>query len=96
MYEFLPQTSLKLPHQDLPSAVVNTYNGHIYTRFEEVITWEKAEAFCEKEGGHLAIVSSRGEQLAIAQMFSDVPYGEEYGFILKLDLSKKIGGQTMS
>ena len=73
MHKLLSQTSPELP-QDLSQAVVNTYNGHTYARFDEVMTWEEAEAFCEKEGGHLATITSREEQLAIAQMFSDAPY----------------------
>jgi hypothetical protein len=73
MHKLLSQTSPELP-QDLSQAVANTYNGHTYARFDEVMTWEEAEAFCEKEGGHLATITSREEQLAIAQMFSDAPY----------------------
>lgn len=157
MHELLSRTSPALP-QNLSPDAVNTYNGHTYARFDEVMTWEKAEAFCENAGGHLATITSRQEQLAIAQLFSDAPYsaywlgatdkewegawkwvtgesfdwtnwydnqpdnddqneyeeenylttvlnwntqwndapnGEEYGFILELDPSNEVEGQTM-
>ena len=42
-----------------------TYNGHKYTFFETGCSWEEAKSFCEEQGGHLATISSRGEQKAI-------------------------------
>ena len=73
MHELLSRTGLEIPKNLSPDAV-NTYNGHTYARFDEVMTWEDAEAFCENAGGHLATITSRQEQLAIAQLFSEAPY----------------------
>ncbi len=42
-----------------------TYNGHKYTYYETGCSWEEAKDFCEEQGGHLATISSRGEQKAI-------------------------------
>ena len=41
------------------------YNGHNYVLYESGLSWTEAKRFCEEQGGHLATISSRGEQNAI-------------------------------
>ena len=43
MHKLLSQTSPELP-QDLSQAVANTYNGHTYARFDEVMTWGRSRS----------------------------------------------------
>lgn len=45
-----------------------SYNGHTYALFESGISWTEARIFCEEQGGHLATITSRGEQKAITQL----------------------------
>lgn len=48
------------------------YNGHYYEIYSERLTWAQAKAFCEKRGGHLATITSEGENAAIQKMISSV------------------------
>ena len=41
------------------------YSGHTYQLFDEGMTWEDAKAYCEKKGGHLAVITSKEEQACI-------------------------------
>ena len=54
----LEETSTKC---DIPNDAYE-YNGHYYKVYLTRTTWDKAENACEKLGGHLATVSSVGEQ----------------------------------
>ncbi len=47
------------------------YNGHTYTLFETGCTWEEAKRSCEEQGGHLATITSRKEQKAIATLVKE-------------------------
>lgn len=73
MHELLSSTSPQLP-QNLSPANVISYNGHTYARFDEVMTWEDAEAFCENAGGHLVTISGWREQLIVSELISDGAY----------------------
>lgn len=46
------------------------YNGHTYVAFDLSMTWEEAEAYCERLGGTLATVTSSGEQAAVEEIIS--------------------------
>ncbi|MGN0542908.1 MAG: leucine-rich repeat protein [Acutalibacteraceae bacterium] len=46
-----------------------TYNGHIYSLYNESLTWTEAKAFCESIGGHLVTISDQAEQDAISSLF---------------------------
>ena len=41
------------------------YNGHVYNIFNYEMTWDEAVAYCEKLGGHMAIISSADENKAL-------------------------------
>ncbi|MCQ2496961.1 MAG: hypothetical protein MJ131_10285 [Lachnospiraceae bacterium] len=44
-----------LPQEAMP------YNGHYYCRYDIDTDWDEAEAYCESLGGHLAVITSEGE-----------------------------------
>jgi len=54
-----------------------TYNGHDYMLFEEGMSWTDAEAKCQAMGGHLASITSSGEQSALANLVNK-GYGGSY------------------
>ncbi|MBR3417609.1 MAG: carbohydrate-binding protein [Oscillospiraceae bacterium] len=43
-------------------------NEHRYRRFELSMTWDEADAYCKAQGGHLATVTSAGEQALIEDL----------------------------
>ena len=46
------------------------YNGHSYQLFDMGMTWPEAKAYCENLGGHLAVITSAGEQTVIESLLS--------------------------
>ena len=44
------------------------YDGHTYQVFETMVSWHEAKAYCESQGGHLAVITSEEEQLALEAM----------------------------
>ena len=46
-------------------------NGHVYELYDNKMGWEEAEAFCEKQGGHLISVDSAFENKLAYDMISD-------------------------
>ena len=44
------------------------YNGHEYTLFYGKKTWHEAKRLCEKMGGHLVTINSKGEQKFIKKL----------------------------
>ncbi len=44
------------------------FNGHSYKLFDMDFTWYEAKAYCEKLGGHLAIITSENEQVFIESL----------------------------
>lgn len=55
--DYLPQKTL-------------TYNKHVYSIYNEMMTWKEAKAICETMGGHLATVTSVGEQQMIENLIT--------------------------
>lgn len=45
-----------------PTELVDPVNGHSYAVFDNPTTWSYAKKYCESLGGHLATVTSQGEQ----------------------------------
>lgn len=58
----------KCPHQLTDK---NKYNGHYYLAFDESLSWTEAKDYCENLGGHLATVTSQGEQNFIVGLFNE-------------------------
>lgn len=45
-----------------------TYNNHTYYLYDDLLSWHDAKNQCEKSGGHLATITSQGEQEAIQKL----------------------------
>lgn len=53
------------------AAAVISWNGHTYARFEQELAWEDAEAFCEKAGGHLMVITSEAENIVAEKLIQN-------------------------
>ena len=50
---------------------VKTYNGHCYEfQLFQIVNWNRAEHDCNRKGGHLVEINSRGEQEFILSTLS--------------------------
>lgn len=48
-----------------------THNGHSYQVFDERISWQEASEYCEKNGGHLATITSEEENSYLMRLLPD-------------------------
>ncbi|MBR1647905.1 MAG: hypothetical protein IJ685_14205, partial [Selenomonadaceae bacterium] len=55
-----------------------TYNGHSYYIFYGLSSWEQAKAYCESRGGHLAVITSSGENSALFNYMKRAGYDSAY------------------
>lgn len=46
------------------------YNGHSYKLYDKPMSWTKAKAYCEKLGGHLVTITSKGEKNFVVKQLS--------------------------
>ena len=63
------------PEEELDLAYIpegaEIYDGHYYVVFDEPIYWDDAKASCESMGGHLATITSQGEQDFVANLIEN-------------------------
>lgn len=52
----------------LEPVATKEYNGHIYTLYNDVLSWNDAKTKCEEMGGHLVTVTSQEEQAVIEEL----------------------------
>ncbi len=52
----------------IPEFAIETFDGHNYQYFGEVLTWTAAKARCEELGGYLVTIGSEAEQEFVASM----------------------------
>jgi serine/threonine protein kinase len=57
------------PPSDLKPAAVHTFGGHRYLFVEEQMNWNEAKARAEREGGHLATVTTKEEHEWLMETF---------------------------
>ena len=50
------------------------YNGHTYQTFFEPMTWLQAKEYCESLGGHLATITSAGENAFLTELIENTNY----------------------
>ncbi|MBR1398486.1 MAG: C-type lectin domain-containing protein [Selenomonadaceae bacterium] len=46
------------------------YDGHYYKVYDKSMTWDRAQEYCEKMGGHLVTINSSGEQDFVSRLIS--------------------------
>ena len=51
---------------------VQEYNGHYYQIFNESMTWEKANEFCNSLRGHLVVINNEDEQNFLTELAADI------------------------
>lgn len=72
-----------------PSVTMTSQNtGHLYERYDCIMTWEDAKEFCESRGGYLATITSAEEQKLIMDGLVSDPYRSQY-FIGASDAAKE-------
>ncbi|MGN0467929.1 MAG: lectin-like protein [Acutalibacteraceae bacterium] len=47
------------------------YKGHTYYVYKNTVSWKKAKAICESRGGHLATITSSGENSFVKKLTQD-------------------------
>ena len=47
------------------------YNGHTYVRYEDIMTWDEANAFCKKHLGYLLAINTEEEQKIMEEFIAD-------------------------
>lgn len=62
---------------DIPSNALS-WNGHYYACFNNCLSWEEAESYCESRGGHLATITSSDENDAVFSYL--LSFGYESGY----------------
>ena len=50
---------------------VTSYNGHVYALYENMTYFDQAKLLCENMGGHLATITSEGENSAVASLMEN-------------------------
>ena len=58
-------------YDDLKTDNQIIYNGHIYTLYNDTLTWDEAKTQCEAMGGHLVTVTSAEEQSIVENLIKD-------------------------
>ena len=65
--------------RDITATVTDSLRGHKYAVFDNALTWDEAEAYCESVGGHLATVTTQEEQSLIERL---IALGSKYSYWL--------------
>lgn len=50
---------------------ITSYNGHVYALYENRTYFDQAKSLCESMGGHLATITSDGENKAVASLMGN-------------------------
>lgn len=51
------------------------YGGHMYCVYKADVTWKRAKSLCESKGGHLATITSKGENDFVMNLVSEKSIG---------------------
>lgn len=57
------------------AAMILTYEGHTYARYDMSLPWDLANDFCQAAGGHLATITSQREKAVIDHLVEESSYG---------------------
>lgn len=76
---FVAQSAILLESDDeIGRLEAESYAGHTYQIFYSSRSWDNAEAFCEKHGGHLATVTGVNEQKFLERYLAKAEKIESY------------------
>ena len=76
---FVAQSAILLESDDeIGRLEAESYAGHTYQIFYSSRSWDNAEAFCEKHGGHLATVTGVNEQKFLERYLAKTEKKESY------------------
>ncbi len=67
----------KLVSSSAPSDAFR-YDGHFYKIFNDAMTWDDAKTYCEKLGGHLAVINDAAENSALFNYMKNSNYDLAY------------------
>lgn len=67
---FTPASAKAKANKNIPDDALQ-FNGHYYYYYEGSISWEEAEAECEKLGGHLVVFANEKEEKAVWDYIKD-------------------------
>lgn len=77
----LSSVEVNFVHAEDGSNTVNpigVYQGHTYKLYSNCSSWQEAEAFCELMGGHLATITSAGENEYVFNFMKECGYTSAY------------------
>ena len=78
---------------DLNGEKAIIYNGHTYVRYEDIMTWDEANAFCKKHLGYLLAINTEEEQKIIEEFIAD---GKRYSYHIGINDTEKEGSFVWS
>ena len=78
---------------DLTGDKAIIYNGHTYVRYEDIMTWEEANAFCKKHLGYLLAINTEEEQKIMEEFIAD---GKRYSYHIGINDTEKEGSFVWS
>lgn len=76
---FVAQSAVVIENEETIGRLeAESYNGHTYQIFYSERTWDDAEAFCEKLGGHLVTITGENEQKFIERYLAKAQKQQSY------------------
>lgn len=78
---------------DLTGDKAIIYNGHTYVRYEDIMTWDEANAFCKKHLGYLLAINTEEEQKIMEEFIAD---GKRYSYHIGINDTEKEGSFVWS
>ncbi|MCD7827165.1 MAG: leucine-rich repeat protein [Clostridiales bacterium] len=66
-----------LSSRSIPPEAVE-FNGNYYFVYENALTWEEAEEYCESLGGHLVAITSEEENTFVTSLISSYSSAEDF------------------
>ncbi|MBR2660986.1 MAG: Ig-like domain-containing protein [Clostridia bacterium] len=86
---FIAQTAVTVENEETIGRLeAESYGGHTYQIFYSGRSWDEAEAFCEKLGGHLATITGENEQKFLERYLAKAEKQQSYWIGLTTGKSK--------
>ncbi|MCD8214364.1 MAG: InlB B-repeat-containing protein [Clostridiales bacterium] len=72
------------------------YNGHTYTLYDDSLTWNEANNYCNSMGGYLATITSENEQSLIESLLENGNKKQYWIGLTTIDEPEWVTGETFS